>query len=121
MPMGIDFSIGNKKKGSTKSFSSTNLFLQFLDFGAVLNYRLNSKEDEEASPNVTFKQLLSPGFSVMRHFKNSPLVIGAGVNYTPSLRTVNVAGNEYKDNAWRIGLFCAVDVTFFHLYNSKKY
>lgn len=120
MPMGIDFSIGNKKKGSTKSFSSTNLFLQFLDFGAVLNYRLNSKEDEEASPNVTFKQLLSPGFSIMRHFKNSPLVIGAGINYTPSLRTVNVAGNEYKDNAWRIGVFCAVDVTFFHLYNSKK-
>jgi hypothetical protein len=61
MPMGIDFSIGNKKKGSTKSFSSTNLFLQFLDFGAVLNYRLNSKEDEEASPNVTLSNCFHQG------------------------------------------------------------
>ena len=75
MPIGLDFNIGLKSKKSTKDFNSLNFLVQFLDFGAILNYRIISKDGEETTPNVRFKQLLSPGFSVMKHFNNSPYAV----------------------------------------------
>ena len=130
LPIGIDLSFGKKrhekfdKKGKNvneKKFISTNIFFQIVDLGTALNYRITANDsEEESAPNVTFKQMLSPGFAIMKHFTNSPLVIGASANYTPSLRTINQSGNEFQSNAFRIGLFIAVDVTFLNLYTSNK-
>jgi hypothetical protein len=120
LPIGIDFSIGSKSKKSERDFSSTNFLFQIADLGAVANYRLSDNDDEETNPEISFKQVLSPGFSIMHHIKNSPLVYGAGVNYQPSLRKINQNGNEYKSPALRFGLFLAVDVTFFNLFSSKS-
>ncbi|WP_337965998.1 hypothetical protein [uncultured Flavobacterium sp.] len=119
LPIGIDLSLGSKCK--EKNFISTNLFIQILDLGAALNYRITSNDsDEEPAPNVTFKQMLSPGLAIMRHLPNSPVVYGVSMNYTPSLRTINQSGNEYQSNAFRVGLFIAIDVTFLNLYTSNQ-
>lgn len=130
LPIGIDLSFGKKrndkfdkngKNVNEKKFFSTNIFFQIVDLGAALNYRITANDsEEESAPNVTFKQMLSPGIAIMRHFTNSSLVIGASANYTPSLRTINQSGNEFQSNAFRIGLFIAVDVTFLNLYTSNK-
>ena len=130
LPIGIDLSFGKKrnekfdnqgKNVNEKKFISTNFFFQIVDLGAALNYRITANDsDEESAPNVTFKQMLSPGIAIMRHFTNSSLVIGASANYTPSLRTINQSGNEFQSNAFRVGLFIAVDVTFLNLYTSNK-
>jgi|GEM_PF-2697661 len=130
LPIGIDLSFGKKRNEkldankvnlNEKKFISTNIFFQIVDLGAALNYRITANDsDEESAPNVTFKQMLSPGIAIMRHFTNSSLVIGASANYTPSLRTINQSGNEFQSNAFRVGLFIAVDVTFLNLYTSNK-
>lgn len=122
LPIGIDLNFGKKRKTKhSDKFTSTNLFLQVLDLGAVLNYRITgSGSSEESDPNITFKQILSPGLGVMFHFCDSPFVLGATTSYTPSLRKVSQEGNVYNSNAFRFGLFVAVDVTYFNLFTSKK-
>lgn len=110
LPIGIDLSWGdyhNRKK----RFGSWNVFLQALDFGSVLNYRLSGDSTESPNPNITFQQLLSGGISIMRHFNNSPLVAGINAAYTPELRKIKGEAASYQPNAFRLGVFLAVDVT----------
>jgi hypothetical protein len=114
LPLGVDFNFGNKDS------SSYSIFLQFIDLGAVMNYRLTSDSAVSSNPNITFKELLSPGLAVLRRFRNSPLSLGVSANFTPSLRTVNQKGNVYQPNAFRLGIFLAVDVTALMIHTSRK-
>jgi hypothetical protein len=123
LPIGIDLNWGvhcSKNKNDNK-YGSIGLLLQAVDLGAVLNYRVNNNDPSvSAAPNITFKQLLSPGAAVTWHFVNSPLIVGAGVNYTPGLRDITQSNNTtYQANALRYGVFLAVDVTFFNFSVSK--
>ena len=122
LPIGIDLNIGNKAKKSTLDqprYNSWGLLFQVLDLGAVLSYRLNGDQSISTSPNISFKQVLSPGLGFTHHFTNSPLVFGGGVNYAPELRQVTQAGTSYSANSLRYGLFLTVDVTFFNLTANK--
>lgn len=105
--------------GKEKVKNSNSIFIQFLDLGSVLNYRLTNNQTESSDPNITFKQLLSPGFGYMHHFKNSPLVWGFGANYSPMLRSISQAGNTYKTGALRISTFLAVDITLLNIFAKK--
>ena len=105
LPIGVDFNVG------TRDSSSWSLFLQVLDLGAVLDYRLSSDTSVSSSPNIQFKQLLSPGLALLHRFRNSPVSIGISGCLTPSLRTINQMGTVYQPNALRLGLFVSVDVT----------
>lgn len=122
LPIGIDLSFGDKlkvRKGIERR-ASTNVFFQLLDLGAVLNYRINSDSTVSSNPDVSFKQMLSPGIALMRHFSNSPLSLGVGVNYTPDLRKINQGGIVYEQNALRYGIFLGVDVTGLIIHSSKS-
>ncbi|HJT73092.1 MAG TPA: hypothetical protein VJ720_03715 [Chitinophaga sp.] len=115
LPIGLDFNQGISNK------MCVSLFLQVLDLGAVLNYRLNADGDEQTNPEVSFKQILSPGGSVMMHFPHSPFVAGFGVNYTPDLRKIEETnGVSYTTNALRYGFFVGVDVTMLHIGLKRK-
>lgn len=141
LPAGIDFNLGGQTRKNkqdfkdvesgkkdnpqlTKKYASYSFFIQVFDFGSVLNYRLTGSDeedtDENSEPRFTFKQLFAPGVNAMFHFPNSPVVMGAGLNYNPGLRTITQGSNTYHVNALRYGIFAAVDVTalFFHI--SKK-
>jgi len=126
LPIGFDISFhvaGGEKlyqKAMKKKSGSMNIGIQLVDLGAVLNYRLSSDSTVETAPDVSWKQLFSPGLQLMWHFNNSPVVIGAACNYTPDLRKINQDGNTYSSNAFRFGIFLGVDVTFFNLFTSKK-
>jgi hypothetical protein len=126
LPIGIDFNLGCKKQkdkcGKKKTnYSSTNILLQVADLGAVLNYRITADDSTvSANPNITLKQILAPGISVMRHLNNSPVVYGMSLNYTPDLRTINQSGNIYQSSSLRAGVFIAVDVTFINYILSKR-
>jgi len=122
LPIGIDFNCGHKAKTYTlgnEKYNSWGLLIQAIDLGAVLSYRLSTDQSENAAPNITFKQILSPGLAITHHFTNSPIIIGALANYSPGLRTVNQTENVYQSNSFRFGIFLAVDVTFFNI-NVKK-
>jgi hypothetical protein len=113
LPVGLDVSWGTGE-------SAWILFAQALDLGAVLNYRLTGSEStEQSNPNISFQQLLSPGLSFMHQFKNTPLVLGTGINYTPGLRKIEETNVTYNANAFRFGFFFGVDITALHISLSK--
>jgi len=122
LPIGFDLNFGcpsNGNSAQTPKYNSWGLFVQAVDLGAVLNYRLGGDSNVSSEPNVTLSQIFSPGFSIIHHFTNSPIVIGGGVNYGPDLRKINQDGNSYTSDTVRVGLFIAVDVTFFNINVSK--
>lgn len=109
MPIGVDIALGCGP-------SSVGLFFQAFDLGAVLNYRLNNNDSTvQASPNISWQQLVSPGVSFFYQIDKTPIVIAAGVNYTPGLRKIQQGGVSYDANALRYGISLTVDVTAFHL------
>lgn len=126
LPIGLDFSFHTRSKeklqerAKQNKYGSMNIGIQLVDLGAVLNYRISGDSTVSSSPEISWQQLLSPGAQVMWHFTNSPIVVGAGVNYTPSLRKIDQAGLSYSSNALRFGIFMGVDVTLFHLHLSRK-
>ncbi|MEZ5018362.1 MAG: hypothetical protein R2800_14980 [Flavipsychrobacter sp.] len=117
LPIGVDFNWGFSVS-KTKNMS-LGLYLQAFDLGAVMNYRLNADSTESNNPEVSFQQLISPGASLIVHLPNSPIVVGGGVNYTPSLRSITDNNITYEANALRYGVFLAVDVTVIPLFISK--
>ena len=131
LPIGIDLNFGYETKNSAsnktatpeeRKYASNSIFIQALDLGAVLNYRLTASGDstEQSEPEVKFKQLFSPGIGLMHHFNNSPVVLGLGLNYTPGLRTLKQKSTTYSSNALRFGIFASVDVTALLLHVSKQ-
>jgi len=114
LPIGIDLNFGRKDS------SSFSVFLQLVDLGAVLDYRLTADTSVTNNPNIQFKQLLSPGLAILYRLKTSPVCLGIAGNYTPSLRTVNQGGVVYQPNALRVNVFASVDVTAAILSISRK-
>lgn len=117
LPIGLDLSFGDARH--TKHFGSWNFFVQAIDLGAVLNYRLTSDSAQSTTPYISFRQLFSPGLSLMRHFNNSPLVFGLAFTYTPNLRSVKQQETLYQPSALRIAAFLSVDVTGLIIHSHK--
>lgn len=92
--------VSDKKLHSFKN-SYTSLFFSVLDIGAVFNYRLQDSESE-LPQNITLEQVFAPGIALQHGFKNSPLSLGFGVQYTPALRKVTSANIETDRNSFRI-------------------
>lgn len=96
-----------------------------IDLGALTTARFKTEastgNNVTTTTNVTFGQVFSPGGYVVIGLFKSPLVLGGGVSYAPSLRTLeatdttgNVIATE-KISAVRAGVFLAADVTLLPL------
>lgn len=94
-------------KATTFKGGSFGLFASILDLGAVVNYRLSNNSDTNLPQEITFKQVFSPGAYLNFGCRNSPLTIGAGVQYTPELRKI---GNGLDKNALRFSIRCSWDI-----------
>lgn len=92
------------------------VFGQVVDVGNVASVRFAEQDDPnltkvEATPDITWAQLFSPGaYLVYAPFK-SPFVLGAGVDYVPVLRQTDTGPRS----AWHVGGFLAVDVPILEL------
>jgi hypothetical protein len=97
LPMGFDLSF--KTKHGTENRGSIGVFAQLIDLGAVLNFRI-SDSTSVLPDKIDIFQIFSPGGSVSYGFKNSPLNIAIGYQYTPQLRAVSLTnGNTIYPNA----------------------
>lgn len=110
-PIGIEFCKGSKNQNCL--ISSYGLFLSVIDLGAVVSYRLTKSSDEyNGMPDkITFKQIFAPGASLNFGFKNSPITLRLGVQYTPELRKIReeeIIVNENK--SWRFFLGLSWDI-----------
>jgi hypothetical protein len=117
LPIGLELAVGT----NWKPIAAVGLFVQVLDLGAVLNYSLNNDNDNVSiNPEFGFEQVLSPGAYLTLHWANSPITLGAGASYSPSLREVNNLTTTLQANALQIGFFAAVDLNVFTIYGSRK-
>lgn len=109
------------KNDKVKTLSSATLgfFVQLVDIGAVVNYRLNDSESE-LPESITFKQVFSPGGAVHYGFRNSPITLGIGYQYTPEIRQVTVDDIVEKSNAGRVFVRFTWDINFIKFYAKTK-
>lgn len=134
VPVGFELTLGTKSSkavsGSTANYatgtsikslkgSSWGLMLSFADIAAVFNYRFNDSESELPS-KLTFKQVFSPGVALHYGFRNSPLVLGAGVQYTPELRSVTASSITTQANSFRGFLRLTWDLPLLKIYYKKS-
>jgi hypothetical protein len=69
----------------------------------------------DMEPEVSLKQVFSPGLFFMVHVKNAPVSFALGAARTPELRKVTVTDNtgtttETKESAWRFGVSVGLDL-----------
>jgi hypothetical protein len=110
-PIGLEVNWG-------KSFAGMRgLFISAFDLGAVASYRFTrTGEDVDSSPQIGWKQLVSPGMYVLLQQKSHPITLGLGMQLTPDLRKVTAGDTEVQKNALRIGAFLSMDIPIFTFY-----
>lgn len=133
-PIGLEFTWGRRGKydklkpgatyvgkSSLKTLKGSNwgIFLGVADVGAVFNYRLKDK-DSELPEELTFKQVFSPGAALHYGFKNSPIVLGAGVQYTPELRKLDTTLATTAANSTRVFARLTYDLPLLKIYYKKE-
>lgn len=110
-PVGLELSWGRGLLGLR------GIFFSALDLGAIATYRFSGETDASVnSPQVGWKQLVSPGVYLLVQGKSHPLTLGFGAQLTPELRKVDTAGKQEDKNALRLGAFLSVDIPLLTLY-----
>ena len=138
IPIGLEYTFGftsrRKPAKASKNYftkndrqrfykgSSLGIYLQIIDLGAMMNYRLFDDQTQTLPDEITFQQVLAPGASINYGFKNSPLTIGVGYQYMPQLRKTTLVGtnDEALNNAHRFFLRISWDLPLLHIWASKK-
>jgi hypothetical protein len=112
-PVGVGVNFGSEKYGVSHSF-----FFPVIDIGAVVSFRLGS---HAGLPELTWENVLAPGFFYILGLKNNPISIGLGIQYGPQLRKFAVteeSGTEVvlRAKAFRVGASVVVDIPIFHFF-----
>lgn len=115
-PIGFTASKGTRK-GNWGGFSAN---IQIIDLGALVNYYLING-DAATLPNdfnVKLSNIFSPGFNLLYNIPKTPLSVGWGGQYIPTLykyEQINGANNLVATNAWRWQISLLVDIPLFNL------
>ncbi|OJJ20504.1 hypothetical protein BKI52_18790 [marine bacterium AO1-C] len=138
IPIGLEYTFGftskyKPSKASKNYFtranrqrfykgSSLGIFLQIIDVGAMMNYRLFDNQTQTLPEEITFQQILAPGASINYGLKNTPLTIGVGYQYMPQLRRVDTTtpNRGALNNAHRFFLRISWDLPVLPIWASKK-
>ncbi|MFY0713695.1 hypothetical protein J1D01_08465 [Seonamhaeicola sp. NFXS20] len=118
LPLGLEATF--KLNHGQDNSASLGVFAQVIDLGAMLNFRV-SDETSTLPDTIEFSQIFSPGVSITYGFKNSPVTIGLGYQYTPELREVTLDnGNSIMPNGNRYFLRLGWDIPLLNIAKSKK-
>lgn len=108
-PVGIDYSFVDTRNRAWSGFISV------IDVGAMFSYRLADGQ-VQSMPEISFANVFAPGFFLYRHFKSTPLSIGANVQLSPRLRALTSNGAKVNViSAYRFGISAKVDIPIFRL------
>jgi hypothetical protein len=108
LPVGLDIStrLCESKNGKR---ASIGLFLQVIDLGAMLNYRLQSSSNT-LPDKVGWSAIFSLGVSLSYGFPESPWSIQLGYQRGPELRKITKDGNGALFPSDRIQIRFAYDI-----------
>lgn len=113
-PIGLDLSWG------LRNGTSLSIFASMVDLGAVVSFRLNDPQTEPL-PELSFKNVIAPGFYVLYGLKKMPISIGATLQLAPRLRNYTATQQDIHANmAYRYGVVALVDIPIFNIYNRPK-
>jgi hypothetical protein len=116
-PIGIAFGLG--RGNFDKPGPSWTFFFPVIDIGAAVSWRLDG--EDKGVPDISWKNIFAPGAFILYGVKNSPFVIGAGIEYGPQLREIK-GPNEavIESSAFRVGLLIAIEIPIFNFYAKGK-
>ena len=123
LPIGLDFtrSITSQQRiDKHKGAYSIGLFVQLIDLGSMLNYRLTTNANT-LPDQVRLKDIFSPGAMLNAGFPNTPLTIGIGYQYAPALRRISKDNQDaplLNTHRWQIRV--AYDIPLFRIFGSKN-
>jgi hypothetical protein len=112
-PVGIAFSARTR----AWFIGSASLFFSAIDLGAVAAFRVAGGKDD-GIPQFSFKNIIAPGAHFVLGLKKIPVSIGAGIQYGPQLRRIEIEDENTKiiePAAWRFNIFFALDIPIFNL------
>ena len=117
-PVGLSYTIG------TDSGRYFGVFVPVIDVGALTVLRFSDDTSYDL-PSLKWGNLISPGLYFVAGFKEKvPLAFGIGGQFGPSLRKVEVQGNQANPiqelGSWRIGAFLSVDIPVTYLHVGRK-
>lgn len=129
LPIGFEFSFGalsddineseslrervDWKSIKRKSGSSISIFLQLVDLGAALNFRLSNDTTSELPEEITLSQIFSPGVSVNYGLFNNAITVGIGYQLAPKLRKIMKDGFETEERSDRVFMRLSWDLPLF--------
>lgn len=113
--LGGHLSLGLDLTWPLGSAGSFGFYVPILNLTPFASFSLQS---EQPAPSLEGVSLLSPGLFVRWGILDTPLILGAGVSYTPDLRAHEIVGTDgvlrtERLGALQIGLLLGVDVTLF--------
>lgn len=113
VPVGISMSW----KFKPQQKGSFSFFVPIIDLGAITAFRV---EDRTATlPELSFQNIISPGAYLMYNFEKSPFTLGAGWQFGPQTRAINIDGVLYTSSASRFMLTASIDVPVFNLFGNR--
>lgn len=118
-PIGFSFSWRSKKTDDIYAPSHT-LFVSAIDIGAPVSYRLLDDAANGLPENIKWEQVFSPGLYYLYGFKNTPLSLSFGIQYTPLLRKIEAESIVKNENVFKAGISLVVDLPLFSLYKNSK-
>ncbi|TPG38394.1 hypothetical protein [Flavobacterium pectinovorum] len=117
-PVGISFSRKHNRK--VKDSSCSTFFLSVIDIGAPFSYRFTNDDAQGLPQEIKWEQIFSPGFFYIYGFKNTPISLSLGGQFTPLLRDIEDDKNVLKEeNVFRLSLGLMVDIPIFNLKKGK--
>lgn len=132
-PIGITYACPprhkNYNKGYTNSYKHNeekfylgrnpwSFTLSLIDIGAVVSYRFNTTQGT-LPQDFKWDQFISPGLHIAKGIYNTPLVVSAGVVYTPRIRKVDFVDRQF--NAIRVQTAVMFDIPMFKIYTKHRY
>lgn len=95
------------------------LGISIVDLGAVVSYQFNNKNLDKGLPQkVTWEQFLSPGIKLGYGISGTPLVVSAGWQYTPQLRSFSDNPSS-QNSASRMYLALLFDLPLANIYQKS--
>lgn len=114
---GLACPIGLELNWGTGIAGLRGIFISAFDLGAVATYRFSATDASYAnSPQIGWKQLVSPGLYLLLQQKSHPVTLGLGMQLTPELRKLTSDSTVSAKNALRMGAFISMDIPLFTLY-----
>ncbi|WP_323758001.1 hypothetical protein [Roseivirga sp.] len=138
-PVGISISVG--RKSIKNKYSSFSAFASLIDIGALASFRFNVADSvaiKDANgnstmasvselPEIKLENIFAPGLYLVYGVPKAPISFGAGAQYSPQLRKVELTPEDLtlpkidvQSSLLRFQFFIAIDIPVLNFYSKTR-